>query len=78
MRPAEVERVKLTANLLNSVAAGTVIAVFVAPIVGVALGTLPSIVGPLNVAGLSIGGMVFAVMVHLGARRLLLSIRDDE
>ena len=78
MRPSEVERIKLTANLLNSIAAGTVIAVFIAPIVGVALGTLPSVIGPLNVIGLGLGGMVFAVMVHLGARRLLLSIRDDE
>lgn len=70
MRPSEVERIKLTANLLNSVASGTVLAALVGPFVGLGLGTLQA-VSLLNIAGLSVFGIMFASVVHLLARRFL-------
>lgn len=78
MRPAEVERIKLTANLLNSIAAGTFIAAVIAPSVGYILGTPQGVASSLNVAALTLCGIMFATVLHLAGRRLLLNIRDDE
>ncbi len=75
MSTVDIERTKLTANFFNSVASGTVLASLVAPFIGMALGTLA--VGDwTNVIGLSCLGTVLAVVVHLLARRLLLSLED--
>ncbi|MDR3475315.1 MAG: hypothetical protein P4M09_27005 [Devosia sp.] len=75
MRTAEVERIKLTANLLNSMASGIVLAALVGPFIGVGLGTL-QLANPLNVAAFSIFGLMLAIVLHLLARRVLLQLRD--
>jgi len=76
MRTAEIERTKLTATFLNSVASGTVVAALIGPFVGTALGTIHPLADPLNVSGLSLFGLVFAIVLHFLARRMLLRIGD--
>ena len=66
-----VERAKLTANFLNALASGTILASIVAPYVGWGLGTAQfgSSVG--NVVGLAAFGFVCGIVLHLLARRAL-------
>ena len=72
---AEIERTKLTANFINSIASGTVLAALVGPFIGVGLGTMPS-QDPWNIAGLSLLGLVVALVLHSLARRLLAGLED--
>ncbi len=75
MKIADIERTKLTANFLNSVAAGTIVAALVAPFIGMALGTIP-VSGWSNLIGLSLLGLVLSVVIHFLARRALLALED--
>lgn len=75
MRLAEIERIKLTANLLNSVAAGIVLTAVVAPVAGIAVGTM-HVADLLNLAAFVLFGLVAAVVLHLIARRLLAALED--
>ena len=72
---AEIERTKLTANFINSIASGTVLAALLGPFIGVGLGTMPSR-DTWNIAGLSLLGLVVALVLHSLARRLLAGLED--
>ncbi|HVX73965.1 MAG TPA: hypothetical protein VHB19_14270 [Devosia sp.] len=63
------ERVKLTANLLNALASGTILSALIAPYVAIGLGNLPPNASPANLLGLSTFGLVLGVVLHLVARR---------
>ena len=76
LRPSEVERIKLTANFLNGVASGVVLAATVAPFIGVNLGTVKPTADLLGILALSLLGIVLAVVLHLIARRLLLRLDE--
>jgi hypothetical protein len=69
--PSVVERIKLTANLLNSVSSGTILASLVAPYIGITLGTLPANTSLWNILALSGFGVVLGGVLHLMARRYL-------
>lgn len=73
--PAEIERTKLTANFISSIASGTVLAALVGPLIGAGLGTIPS-QDTWNILGLSLFGLVIALVLHSIARRLLINIED--
>lgn len=70
---ADIEQTKLTANFLNAVAAGIILAALVAPFIGIGVGTIPNS-GLANMIGLSILGLVLSVVIHLFARRVLLGL----
>jgi hypothetical protein len=76
LSPAVTERVKLTANLLNAVSSGTILASIVAPYIGMSLGTLPQSTGLWNILGLSGFGFVSGIVLHLIARRYLGRLED--
>jgi hypothetical protein len=67
MSPGEIERAKLTASFLNSLASGTILAAIVAPYVGWGLGTVRPDTDLWNVLGLS----AFGIVLHLLALRFL-------
>ena len=69
--PHEVEQIKLTANLLNGLSSGTILAAIVAPYVGMGMGTVVATADLLNLLGLSGFGFVLGIMLHLIARRSL-------
>lgn len=69
--PAEIEQIKLTASLLNSISSGTILAAIVAPYIGMAMGTLAPAADPWNILGLSGFGFVVGVVIHFIARRIL-------
>ena len=71
MRQGEIERAKLTANFLNALASGTILAAIVAPYIGWGLWTLHPGADLGNVLGLSAFGFVIGVVLHLLARRVL-------
>lgn len=71
LKPSDIERTKLTANLFNTIAAGIVLAAFVVPLVGLSLGTVQPIGGVWTMVGISLFGLMLAAVPHLGARRLL-------
>jgi hypothetical protein len=71
MNIQEVERAKLTANFLNALASGTILASIVAPYVGWGLGTVQSGSNIGNLVGLAAFGFVCGIMLHLLARRAL-------
>lgn len=73
MSIADIERTKLTANFLNAVASGIILAALVAPFIGMGLGTVPN-GGLANMIGLSVLGLVLSVVIHLSARRVLLGL----
>jgi len=73
MSIANIEQTKLTANVLNAVAAGIILAALVAPFIGMGIGTIPNS-GLANVIGLSVLGLVLSVVLHLIARRVLLGL----
>ena len=75
MNISEVERSRLTANFLNAVASGTILASLVAPFVAIGLGAPPG-GGWANVLGLSLLGLVLSIVLHLLARRVLLGLED--
>ena len=75
MSPTKAEQIKLTASFMNSVASGTVLAALVGPFVGVSLGTMPT-QAVWNVFGLSLFGLVLAIILHLLARRVLANLED--
>jgi hypothetical protein len=68
LNPAEVERIKLTAGFMNAIASGTVLASRVAPLIGMGLGTVAPTVNLMDVLGLSLLGLVLAIMLHVEAR----------
>ncbi|RYG25391.1 MAG: hypothetical protein EON93_22240 [Burkholderiales bacterium] len=76
MSPSVVERVKLTANLLNSVSSGTILASMVAPYIGMSLGTLPQNTSLWSILALSGFGVAFEIVLHLIARRHLGRLED--
>lgn len=76
LKPSEIERIKLTANFLNGVASGVVLAATVAPFIGINLGTVKPTADLWNVLGLSSFGILLAVVLHIFARRLLLRLDD--
>ncbi|MBN9306402.1 MULTISPECIES: hypothetical protein [unclassified Devosia] len=66
---ADKERLKLTANLLNALASGTILSALIAPYVAIGLGNLPANASPVNLLGLSTFGLALGVVLHLVARR---------
>jgi len=73
MSPAETERIKLSANFLNTLASGTLLGSVVAPYIGWGVGSVhPDVVGILV---LSAFGFVVGVVLHFAARRLLRGLR---
>lgn len=72
--PSEIEQIKLTANLLNAVSSGAILASIVAPYIGMALGTLSPAGGLWNILGLSAFGFVVGIVIHLIARRSLTAL----
>lgn len=73
MSLVENERAKLTANWLNTLSAGTIIAGCVTPLVAIAYGLRPGGVSLGNsfILALSIGWIVMGVALRLGARIIL-------
>jgi hypothetical protein len=71
MTAGQIERAKLTASFLNSLASGTILAAIVAPYIGWGLGTLSLSADLWGVAGLSAFGFVVGMMLHLFALRAL-------
>ncbi len=71
MTQGEIERAKLTAGFLNSLASGTILAAIVAPYIGWGLGTLHLSADLWSVGGLSAFGFVIGIMLHLFALRAL-------
>lgn len=69
MGPAQTERIKLTANFLNTLGSGTLLAAMVAPYIGWGVGTVHPDMA--NILGLSGFGFVIGVVLHLAARRVL-------
>lgn len=76
MSPAKIEQIKLTANLLNSLSSGTILASIIAPYIGMALGTMSPVGGLWNIVSLSAFGFVLGLVLHLIARRRLAQIKD--
>ena len=69
MSPADTERIKLTANFLNTLGTGTLLTSMVAPYIGWAVGTVhPDITSILALSGF---GFVAGVVLHASARRVL-------
>lgn len=75
MSPAKTERTKLTANFMNAIASGTVLTALVAPLIASGLGTVPE-QDTWNIVGLSLFGLVLALVLHLLARRVLSNLED--
>ncbi len=71
MTLGEIERAKLTANFLNSLASGTILAAIVAPYIGWGLGTIRPAADLWNVFGLSAFGFILGMVLHLVALRFL-------
>lgn len=69
--PAEIEKIKLTAGMLNALASGTILATIVAPYIGFGMGTLSPSTSTLQLFALSGFGCACGVVVHLIARRIL-------
>ena len=76
MSPAQTERTKLTANFMNAIASGTVVAALIGPFVTVGMGIVHPDSDLLNMIGLSLFGLVLAIVLHLLARRVLLGLED--
>ena len=76
MTPSATERIKLTANLLNAISSGTILASIVAPYIGMSLGTVPTSGSLWNILGLSGFGFVAGIVLHLIARRYLGRLED--
>lgn len=76
LSPSQIERTKLTATFLNSIASGTVVAALIGPFVSIGMGITHPAADGLNLVGLSLFGLVLAIMVHLVARRVLLALED--
>jgi hypothetical protein len=76
MNAAETERTKLTANFLNAIASGTVVASLVGPFVTIGMGLSQPTSTLLNLVGLSLLGLTVAIVLHLAARRVLLGLED--
>jgi hypothetical protein len=73
MSPAETERIKLTANFLNTLGSGTILASLVAPYIGWGVGSVhPDVIG---IVSLSMFGFAVGVVLHFVARRLLGGLR---
>jgi len=77
MTQPQVEQAKLTANFLNALASGTILAAIVAPYIGWGLGTVQLSSDAWNIAGLSAFGFVVGLMLHLVARRVLGGLGDE-
>lgn len=75
-KAARNERRKLTANLFNAVASGTILAALVGPFIGMGLGTFQPRSNLLNVLGLSLLGVVLAFMIHRIARDILRGMEE--
>jgi hypothetical protein len=65
------EQIKLTANLLNTLASGTILGALVAPYISIGLGQVPPNNSIPNLIGLSAFGLALGIVVHLVARRQL-------
>jgi hypothetical protein len=74
----ENERAKLTANWLNTLSAGTIIAGCVTPLVAIAYGLRPggASLGNGFILVLSIGWILMGVALHLGARIILGRLKE--
>jgi hypothetical protein len=78
MHLVESERAKLTANWLNTLSAGTVIAGCVTPLVAIAYGLRPGAepLGGNFILALSLGWIAMGIALHLGARYILGRLRE--
>jgi hypothetical protein len=74
----ERERVKLTANFLNALASGTILAAVVGPYISIGFGIVQARTDLWNVLGISGFGFVVGVMLHLLARRMFRIRRATE
>ena len=71
MRTSDTERIKLTANLLNAIAAGIVITALIGPLAGMALGIVHPATDALNIAAFTLFGLVIAIVIHVAAHRVM-------
>lgn len=72
MTKGEEEQIKLTANWLNVVAAGTVLTGAVSPLIAYVLGTIPNgTVSPYIVGAGSVVSLAFGIALHFVARQSL-------
>ncbi len=69
MSPADTERIKLTANFLNTLGSGTLLTSMVAPYIGWGIGSVHPDMA--SILGLSGFGFVIGIVLHLAARRVL-------
>ncbi|WMT85732.1 hypothetical protein NO932_12430 [Pelagibacterium sp. 26DY04] len=69
------ERIKLTANFINALASGSVLVGLVTPLAGVALGTF-AVRDAWNLVGFGLFGLVWALVLHSFARRILADLED--
>lgn len=76
MRTGEKEQIKLTANLLNALSSGTILAAIVAPYIGMGMGTVTASADLVNLTALSGFGFVIGIMLHLLARRAVARLED--
>ncbi|WP_323014699.1 hypothetical protein [Devosia sp.] len=76
MNLAKKEQIRLTANLLNALSSGTILAAIVAPYIGMGMGTVSANLDLLNLLGLSGFGFVIGIVLHLIARRGLAQLED--
>jgi hypothetical protein len=76
MKLAEIERIKLTANFLNSIASGTVLTALVGPFLSISMGIVRPSSNLLNLIFLSLFGITIAVMLHAVALKLLSSLES--
>jgi len=65
------ERTKLTANFLNALSSGVIIAGFVAPLIAVGVGFQTSPVAAWKLAASSLTWFSTGVILHVGARWVL-------
>lgn len=76
MTEAEKEQLKLTANWLNIMAAGTVVTGTVAPLIAYAAGSIPAgNINPLVLGMASAASLVVGIVLHLYARHTLRRIK---
>lgn len=76
MSPGDKEQIKLTANLLNALSSGTILAAIIAPYIGMGMGTLTANADLLNLLGLSGFGFTIGIVLHLLARRAVARLED--
>lgn len=74
-KAARHERLKLTAGFINTLASGSLLAGLITPFAGMVLGTFP-MQDTWNLVAFGLFGLVWALVLHSLARRMLLNLED--